>query len=336
MKFGIGIPNAREGVFYPPKFCNSAQLVELTQLAESLGYDSIWATDFMSPVPEIGIPAGQRPNWYELMVTLSYLAGVTERIRLCAGVAVLPFRDPVVLAKQAATLDHFSGGRFTLGVGAGVFKSELVAIRGRLRKAHRGKMLDEHLEALNLLLHSEGPVSFSGEYYQFTDVELDPKPLQKPLPIQLAGFADSTYARVARHASGLSTVFKAVSGEYRNILEKLEPELTKQGRKLADIDLQFTTFQLLDRTRERALERVMQSYLAVQRDAYNQATLAKALVGTPAEAIDQIKALEMQGATHYVVTTCPVNHFDELTEQVRLFAEEVMPAFKPAARCAPP
>ena len=135
---------------------------------------------------------------------------MTQQIRLGAGVAVLPFRDPIVLAKQAATLDHFSGGRFVLGVGAGVFKSELGAIRGGLGKAHRGKMLDEHLEALNLLLNTPGRVSFSGKYYQFTDVDIDPKPVQQPLPIQIAGFADATYARVARHATGLSTVFKAV------------------------------------------------------------------------------------------------------------------------------
>lgn len=327
MKFGIGIPNAREGVFYPPGFCNAAQLVELTQLAESLGYDSIWATDFMAPMPEIGIPAGQKPHWYELMVTLSYLAGVTRRIRLGAGVAVLPFRDPVVLAKQAATLDHFSGGRFVLGVGAGVFKSELGAIRGRLKNAHRGRMLDEHLQALNLLLHSSGPVSFCGEYYQFTNIELDPKPVQQPLPIQIAGFADNTYARVAKYTSGLSTVFKAVTGEYRDILDKLEPELAKQGRKLTDIDLQFTTFQLLDRTRERAVQRVLGSYLVTQRSAYDEATLAKALVGTPTEAIKQIASLQAQGVTHYVVTTYPVGDFNEMLDQVRLFAEEVMPAF---------
>lgn len=329
MKFGIGIPNAREGVFYPSHFCNTSQLVELTQLAESLGYDSIWATDFMSPVPEIGIPTGEKPQWYELMVTLSYLAGVTRHIRLGAGVAVLPFRDPVVLAKQASTLDHFSGGRFTLGVGAGVFKSELGAIRGRLRKAHRGRMLDEHLRALDLLLHSTGPVSFSGEYYQFTDVDLEPKPIQRPLPIQVAGYANSTYARVAKYASGLSTVFKAVPGEYRDIVNQLEPLLKGQGRKLTDIDLQFTTFQLLDHTHERAVERVMQSYLVKQRGAYDETTLAKALVGTPDEAVEQISALEAQGVTHYIVTTYPVQNFEEMVEQVRLFAQEVMPVFTP-------
>jgi probable F420-dependent oxidoreductase len=327
MKFGIGIPNAREGVFYPPGFCNASQLVELTLLAESLGFDSIWATDFMSPVPEIGIPAGRNPAWYELMVTLSYLAGVTERIKLGAGVAVLPFRDPIVLAKQAATLDHFSGGRFILGAGAGVFKTELRAIQGRLQKPHRGRMLDEHLQALNLLLNTEGRVSFSGEYYQFTNVELDPKPVQKPLPIQIAGFADSTFERVARHATGLSTVFKAVSGEYRDVVDRLRPALEAEGRNLSEVDLQFTTFQLLDQHHDRAVERAMQSYLVKERGAYDEETLGKALVGTPAEAIEQIAGLEAQGATHYVVTTYPVDTFEEMTEQVKMFANEVMPAF---------
>jgi probable F420-dependent oxidoreductase len=317
-------------VFYPPGFCNASQLVELTQLAESLGYDSIWATDFMSPMPEIGIPAGRNPAWYELMVTLSYLAGVTDRIKLGAGVAVLPFRDPVVLAKQAATLDHFSGGRFILGAGAGVFKSELQAIQGRLRKPHRGRMLDEHLQALTLLLNTGGRVSFSGEYYEFNNVELDPKPVQKPLPIQIAGFADATYARVARDATGLSTVFKAVFGESRDVVDKLRPALEAEGRSLAEVDLQFTTFQLLDQKHEQAVERAMQSYMVKERRAYTEETLAKAIVGTPAEAIEQIAALEAQGATHYVVTTCPVDTFEELTAQVQLFADEVMPAFTTA------
>ena len=231
MKFGIGIPNAREGVFYPPGFCNASQLVELTLLAESLGFDSIWATDFMSPVPEIGIPAGRNPAWYELMVTLSYLAGVTERIKLGAGVAVLPFRDPIVLAKQAATLDHFSGGRFILGAGAGVFKTELRAIQGRLQKPHRGRMLDEHLQALNLLLNTEGRVSFSGEYYQFTNVELDPKPVQKPHPPVILGTFGSKWGRkrVAEFGDGWIPI-DGFHGDLAADIADLKARLVEQGR----------------------------------------------------------------------------------------------------------
>ena len=94
------------------------------------------------------------------------------------------------------------------------------------------------------------------------------------------------------------------------------------------MDLQFTTFQLLDRTHERAVDRAMQSYLVQERGAYTRDQLGKALVGTPAEAIKQIQSLQAQGATSYVVTTYPVANFAEMMDQVRLFAEEVMPAFK--------
>ena len=85
MKFAIGIPNCREGMFYRPQIAGPEQIEELTRLAERLGYDAIWAADFMTPVAEMGFPESAKPHWYELMVSLSYLAAVTERIKLGAG-----------------------------------------------------------------------------------------------------------------------------------------------------------------------------------------------------------------------------------------------------------
>ena len=328
MKFGIGIPNAREGIFYPTQLANAAQIVELTQLAERLGYDSVWGADFMAPVPEMGIPDGKKPDWFELMVTLAYLAGVTRTIRLGAGVVVLPYRDPILLAKQAATLDHFSRGRLILGVGLGAFRTEFEAIQPRRRCAHRGKLLEEHLDALVRLLNADGPVSFSGEYLAFDNVELDPKPVQSPLPLQIAGFAPSTYRRVAKFATGLSTVYRVVENDYREIVAALVPHLEREGRSLSDIDLQFTTFQLLDRSHERAWARAKRSRVVKRRGGDNpDAMLAKVLCGNPEEAIEQIAALAARGVTHFVSTTYLTDSYDEVVEQVQLFAEEVMPAF---------
>ena len=327
MKFAIGIPNCREGVFYRPQISNVAQLIELTQLAERLGYDAIWGADFMAPVAQMSLPENAKPDWYELMVSLSYLAAVTERIKLGAGVVVLPYRDPVVLAKQAVTLDHFSRGRFILGVGIGAFRAEMEAIRPR-GLGHRSKMLEEHLEALHQLFYNEGKTTFDGRYYAFNDVELNPKPLQNPLPIQIAGHSPDTYRRVAKYATGLSTVFRVVGDSYRPIVEALEPHLEAAGRSLADIDLQYTTFQLLESTHEKAQARGRESWLIKDRGVANpDEQLAKALVTTPEQAVVRIKKLEDEGVEHFVNTMYLVSSFEEIVEQVQMFAEEVMPAF---------
>ena len=327
MKFAIGIPNCREGVFYRPQIANAAQIVELTQLAERVGYETVWGADFMAPVPQMGFPESAKPDWYELMVSLSYLAGVTEQIKLGAGVVVLPYRDPVVLAKQVATLDHFSRGRFILGVGIGAFRVEMEAIRPRAL-GHRGKMMEEHLEALHQLLYQEGKSSFEGSYYAFTDIELNPKPLQNPVPIQIAGHSPETYRRVAKYATGLSTVFRVVEDSFRPIVQALEPHLEAEGRSLADIDFQYTTFQLLDHSYERAQTRARESWLVKERGLPNlDRQLTKALVTTPEQAIERIKKLEEEGVTHFGSTVFLVNSFEEMVEQVTLFAEEVAPAF---------
>lgn len=328
MKFGIGIPNCREGVFYPTQFANPQQIVELTQLAERLGYDSVWGADFIAPVPEMAFPPGKRPDWYELMVSLAYLAGVTSTIKLGAGVVILPYRDPILLAKQAATLDQFSRGRFILGVGIGAYRTEFEAIQPRRRRTHRGRMMEEHLDALVQLLNAEGPVSFSGEYLEFNNVELDPKPLQKPLPIQIAGHSPSTYERVARLATGLSTVYRVVENDYREIVDKLIPHVEREGRSLSEFDLQFTTFQLIDASHERAFARAKASRVVQRRGGANpDAMLSKVLCGTPEEAIEQIAGLEACGATHFISTTYLTDSYEEVVEQVQMFAEEVMPAF---------
>ena len=189
-------------------------------------------------------------------------------------------------------------------------------------------MMEEHLDALHQLLYSQGRTSFEGKYYAFTDVELTPKPLQNPLPIQIAGHSPDTYRRIAKYATGLSTVFRAVGESYRPIIEALEPHLEAEGRALADIDLQYTTFQLLDASHEKAQARARESWLIKDRNVPNpDQQLNKALVTTPEQAIARIKKLEEEGVQHFVNTMYLVNSFEEIVEQVQMFAEEVMPAF---------
>ena len=159
MKFDIALPNCMEGFLVPANFAGPAELVRFAQEAEQLGYYALWGFDFTAPVSDLrGRPSdGAEPNWYELMITLASLSGVTKTIKLGAGVVIIPLRDPVILAKQSATLDQFSNGRFLLGLGLGGSREEFVTVRPRSRGAHRGNMLDEKLDALELLLNGDGP-----------------------------------------------------------------------------------------------------------------------------------------------------------------------------------
>ncbi|MFQ5872339.1 MAG: LLM class flavin-dependent oxidoreductase [Dehalococcoidia bacterium] len=328
MKFGIGIPNCREGIFYPIPFAGTHEILKLTQLAERLGYDSVWGTDFICPVPAMSLPEPQTPNWYEPLISLAYLAGATQRIELGVGVVLLPYRDPVILAKQAVTLDQFSGGRLLFGWGLGHFRDEFVAIQTRNKRARRGEVLEENMEALHLLLNSDGKVSFKGKYFEFRDVELDPKPFQKPLPVYIAGHAPDTPARIARYAAGMSMVFSAVKGSIREMVDALVPYLEREGRDLSEIDRAFSTNLFLAQTREEAVKGAKESWLTKRRGARDpDAFIARLLVGTPEEVAEKIRNLEEQGVTHCVTTNFLVDTFDEALEQVQMFGEEVLPLY---------
>lgn len=163
MKFDIEIPTCREGVFVPSNFATSEQVVETVTFAERLGYDAVWGTDFITPTACYAIPDSAPPNWYEPLVTLAYCAARTTKIKLGTGVLMGIYREPVMLAKQAATLDQLSGGRLLLGLGLGMCRDELDAVKPRESKMHRGNFLDELIELLILLLdHKQDKVSFSG------------------------------------------------------------------------------------------------------------------------------------------------------------------------------
>ena len=181
MKYDMEIPTSREAVFVPVPFAGPQEIVKIVQDAEKLGYHTVWGTDFMTLAPGVSpIEDPDPPNWYELIVSLSYLAAVTEKIVLGTGVILIPYRDPVILARQITTLDHFSNGRVAFGIGLGN-RAEYEMIQPRMRKVHRGRMLDEKMEALHHLFdHSQRTVSYSGKYVEFRDVEIYPKPVQNP------------------------------------------------------------------------------------------------------------------------------------------------------------
>ncbi len=120
MIFSIGLPTCMEGMMYPVPFAVPHQLIELARHAEELGYHSVWGNDHMATQRYVRAEYAAPPNFWVLLITLSFVASNTEKLRIATGVLASPLRrDIVVLAKQLATLDWFSGGRLLVGVGVG-------------------------------------------------------------------------------------------------------------------------------------------------------------------------------------------------------------------------
>lgn len=172
-----------------------ATIVRQARLAEDAGFESLWVGD------HIALPAHteDQPR-LEALIALTYLAAVTKRIRLGIGVIVLPQRQPVLLAKQLASLDILSRGRLTIGIGVGHIEEEMRALG--VSFADRGARTDEYLAAMRTLWQEPTP-AFAGQYVSFAGVVEHPFPLQQPHPpIIIGGHASSSYRRAIQSGNG--------------------------------------------------------------------------------------------------------------------------------------
>ena len=181
--------------------------VSLARAIEERGFDSLVIAEHTN-IPasrESAYPlGGDLPQQYyrtlDPFVTLAAAAAVTSRIELVTGIALLIQRDPIITAKEAASIDLISGGRFVFGVGAG-WNLEEMRNHGTDPKT-RGTLLDERIEAIQALWTDE-PAEYHGKYVDFDATYLKPKPVQQPHPpIFIGGDSDATVKRVIRHNAG--------------------------------------------------------------------------------------------------------------------------------------
>jgi len=173
-------------------------LVELAVRAESLGFESVWAHDHVFNVGHVRERIGSRP-YYEPLTLLSYVAARTSRVRLGTSVLVLPYHNPIRLAKAAATLDVLSGGRLVLGVGVGAIEQEMHALGVPFKE--RGAFSDEAITVIRTLWTEEEP-RLDGRYTQFAGMPFSPKPLQRSIPLVIGGVSPAAIRRAARLGDG--------------------------------------------------------------------------------------------------------------------------------------
>ena len=192
MKFGICIPN-HWGIE------DVGEVFRVATRAEELGFDSLWVSEHVFNVSYVFDRISDGP-YYDPLCILSYVAAITSKIRLGTSVLVLPYHNPIRLAKTAATLDVMSKGRLILGVGVGVIEEELNAMG--ITFAERGAISDEAIGIMTELWTQEKP-SYQGRYHSFSDMVFSPKPLQKPhIPILIGGNSRSAIRRAVRAGNG--------------------------------------------------------------------------------------------------------------------------------------
>lgn len=333
LRFGVHIPTCIEGMMYPIPFARPGDILPAALLAERLGYDSVWGNDHMTTQRYVQREFTDPPNYYEPLVTFTWVAARTTRLRVCTGILVLPMRHVAVVAKQAATLDQLSGGRLILGVGTGAYREEYEALFPDARGVHRGAMVEEGMRALRLLF-TERRVTFKGRYVRLEEVESFPKPLQRPLPIYAGGNHPDVRRRAGELGEGWLPAVLSTE-EVRRGAEDVRRAAEKAGRDPSAIDIAPQFVVSIGRTAEEAQARFRASQLYKHMESLKASTLREQtggyeernLIGSPEQICERIRAYERAGVTTFagllfVATTVP-----EMLESIEMFGREVIPHF---------
>ena len=236
MKFGLAYANTIP-------FTDPAPATDLVVAAEEAGFESVWTVEHVIWPHEYDSvypyhPSGKMPGTPEVpipdpLVWLTWIAAATSRIRLGTGVMILPLRNPLVLAKQLATLDHLSGGRMELGIGAGWLEEEFEAVG--VPFAGRGRRVDEMIDAMRALW-TERSASFPGEVFSFDDVALNPKPPGGSIPIVVGGQSNAAIRRTVARGDGFYPGPDSLD-ELERIVTALRVACEEAGRDPAEIEI---------------------------------------------------------------------------------------------------
>ncbi|MEV5974285.1 LLM class F420-dependent oxidoreductase [Streptomyces sp. NPDC051921] len=199
--YGMQLPVQSQSALYAESWEAAAgpdDLLAVARAADVHGFDYVASCDHVA-IPR-RLAGAMSTVWYDPVATLSYLAAATERVRLLSHVAVVGLRHPLVTAKAYATLDHLSGGRLVLGVGAGHVQEEFEAVGADF--AGRGGVLDETIDALRAALGPEEFPEHSGERFSFRDLGQRPRPAQQRVPVWVGGSSPAAVRRAALKGDG--------------------------------------------------------------------------------------------------------------------------------------
>jgi F420-dependent oxidoreductase-like protein len=289
--------------------------VEIAELIEELGYDSLWVYDHFHNVPR---PAHEAV--FECWTTIAALSQATSRVRLGQMVGCNSYRQPSVLAKMTSTIDVMSGGRLDWGIGAGWYENEYkgYGFEFPAPKVRIG-MLRESVEIVRSMW-TQPETTYDGRYYTLDRAHCDPKPLQDPHPpIWIGGGGEQLTLRVvARHADVSN--FGGKPHEWKHKAEVLKEHCKAVGRDYDEIRKTISG-ELLVRETEAEIDAMgTRSLWGEPLESWK----AGNLVGTPEQVAEKIQAYVDLGCTGFVPWCADYPD----TQSLQLFAEQVMPAFR--------
>src|SRR6478672_6305303 len=207
-----------------------AVLREYAQAAESIGYDFIEAPDHVLGQNPAGPSAGERIAdglYHDPFVLFGYLAGICPKLGFSTGVLILPQRQTVLVAKQAACLDVLCGGRFRLGIGVGWNEVEFLGLNENFR--NRGRRSEEQVQVMQALWAQEH-VAFKGRYHTIDDAGINPRPASGRVPVWFGGHHDATLTRIAKWGDGWMPNAYAPDQAALDVFEKLHALTRAEGR----------------------------------------------------------------------------------------------------------
>ena len=276
--------------------------------AETLGYDSLWLQERI-----IGDFTMLEP-----VTLLSYVAGITTRLKLGTSVILLPLRNPVQLAKAYSSLDVMSGGRAVLGVGLG--GGHLGSHEDVLGYSREGRVT-RFTEAVQIirLLWTEPKASFQGRYWNFKEISMEPKPLQKPhLPIIFGGHHDNALRRAVKSANGWMGAGSSSVASFIREASRIRDFLDEAKRDPASFHVSKRVYLAVDKDKARGEQRIREWFSR----RYKNADLGPkvSIWGSSAECAEKIQEIVQAGAQHIVFNPM----FDEM-EHLEICAKEIMP-----------
>jgi probable F420-dependent oxidoreductase len=311
MRFGITVPNYR-------RLASAEHIVRVAQRSEELAFDSLWVTD------HVVVPDAYREMFgstvYDPLSVLAFLAAHTRRVRLGTAVLVIPYRNPVVVAKQLATIDNLSGGRVVLGTGAGWAQEEFDALG--VPYAERGPMTDEYLRVILELWTSPSP-NFEGRYVSLREVHAEPRPVQRPHPpILIGGYGKRAIRRAVAIGQGWLPDGMSLP-DLQRAIGYLRQTAADVGRDPGSLDVVLRTGLML----RESLTADSQATPWEQASAFSGEGSRLPFRGSVSQVIDDIHEAERIGVRELIFES-PVQRNDERFDTIEAFAAEILPLFR--------
>ena len=333
MRIGLALPH------YDFSFPDGAplsweRLAGWARRAEEKGFDSVWVSDhFFLSLRRYGGREDALYGSVEPLMALSAIAAVTDRVRLGTLVLGAGFRHPAMMAKSAVTIDHLSGGRLDLGLGAGWYEDEYRALGydfGTL--GERFSILEESVEVLALLFGEKEPVTWQGEHFQLDEAYCRPRSLQDPRPpLWVGGKGGPRLLRlVARRADGWNTVWAWTPEDYGDRSRALDRWCEREGRDPRSVRRSLGLYTVVGESQPDVEARWNRIQAWVPGGAFEGSSLeawgGDKLVGTPQQVLDRLAEFAARGVEETILSMGPLPFAIADEDMVELVAEQVIPA----------